>query len=103
MMKTDVRDTSIEAHHEPKASGDLGRQQQEVYDLFLRHPGLRFTRNEVAASLSMRLSSVCGRINALIARRLLEDGERRTCGVTGKNCHAVSIAGVSFAHGNKGS
>lgn len=84
-----VRDTSIAAHIEHKASGKLGAQEQRILE-FLRIRQFGLTRNEIAHALNLRLSSVCGRVNTLIKAGVARDEPRRACTITGTNSHVVT-------------
>lgn len=87
---TGVRDTSRAAYKEHAGSGKLTEQQaQLVY--FLRFKPEGVTRNEIAQGTTLRLSSVCGRVNELIKLNILTDGPRRKCTVTGINSHVVTL------------
>ena len=85
-----VRDTSLEAYVEHAETGKLNEQQQTIM-YFMRFKPDGVTRNELSTGTTMRLSSVCGRVNELIKKGLLEDGPRRKCSITGKNSHVITI------------
>lgn len=85
-----IADTSRSAYREHRASGELGTQQRKLM-LFFHGRGGEHTRSELAQSTGMRLSSVCGRVNELVAMGYLEDAPRRACRVTGKSAHPVRI------------
>lgn len=84
-----VRDTSLEAYVEHAETGKLSEQQQTIM-YFMRFKPDGVTRNELATGSTMRLSSVCGRVNELIKKGLLEDGPRRRCTITGINSHVIT-------------
>lgn len=87
-MKTNVADTSIEAYHGLTVA-QLSASQKRVIEAI--EEGRNYSRAEIAAKTGMRLSSVCGRVNELIAARLLEPAERRSCAETGKSINPVRL------------
>jgi len=89
-LTSHVRDTSREAYKEHAGSGKLTeRQGQIIYYLRFKPQGQ--TRSEIAQGTTLRLSSVCGRVNELIKLGVLTDGPRRKCSVTGINSHVVTL------------
>ena len=91
-VRTGVRDTSVKAYRDHESSGKLSRQEQQVYDHLTLNAHRDFTRSELAQVLRLQLSAICGRVNALIGKKLLTDEQKRVCGVTGKTVHAVKVA-----------
>lgn len=85
-----VADTSLDAYREHRDSGELSAQQKKVMLFFHMHGG-EYTRSELAGSIPMRLSSVCGRVFELIELGYLTEGPRRACGVTGVSAHPVKL------------
>jgi hypothetical protein len=75
-MKTAVSETSREAFHSFSIQ-DLQRREREVVGVFLRIPGLTLSRERLAWILQWKEGSVCGRVNSLIAKGVLEE-----CGET---------------------
>ena len=82
-----VRDTSIEAYHDMKGSGELSVRQQEVLAALER--GRDYSRAEIAMASGLRLSSVCGRVNELIKLGRIAEAPIRACKVTGRTVHPV--------------
>lgn len=69
--------TKSESFHSLSPAGYLQPAQQKVMDLFA-DDGIALTRKQIAAAAAMELSSVCARVNALIAAgRLVPRGERK--------------------------
>jgi hypothetical protein len=85
-----VADTSADAFHEHRDSGRLGEQQRRLMLWFHQHGGAH-TRAELSQATGLRLSSVCGRVNELVALGYLEEGARRPCRVTGRSAHVLAI------------
>ncbi len=85
-----VAETSLDNYREHRDSGKLGEQQRRVM-LFFHMRGGEHTRSELAEKIPMRLSSVCGRVNELIALGYLDEAARRQCRVTGKSAHPVRL------------
>jgi len=84
-----VSDTSIEAYIEHKESGKIGKQAS--YILNSLQDGKSYSRRELANKFNLELSSVCGRVNELLAEGLLEETEKRSCEMTGKTIHPIKI------------
>lgn len=87
-MKTNVRDTSLQAYDSLK----INRGQQRVIDFMTKYPGRDWTRNELATMSGIPIQSVCGRVNELVAAGVLEERVRRACKFTGRQSHPVRLA-----------
>jgi hypothetical protein len=80
-----IATTSIQNYREHRDSGKLGTQAKALLNFIQSMPaGKDISRLELAEAVEMRLSSVCGRINELIAAGLIAPSENRKCGVSGK-------------------
>lgn len=66
-----------------QTSGRAARQRQEVLLALARSGTSGMTRNELARSLRMPVSSVCGRLDELLKERLVLRGPARPSTVTG--------------------
>ena len=84
-----VADTSIENYIEHKDSGKLGQQAVSIYGFLALHSNRNWSRHELARSMNIPLSSVCGRINELLHQGLVVTTEKRSCAITGKTINAV--------------
>lgn len=82
-----VADTSIDAYHTHIEEGLAGKQAQTI--LRGLEDGKDYSRREIARSLGMELSSVCGRVNELLQIGLLEEAPKRRCTITHKTIHPV--------------
>lgn len=80
-MKTDMAWTSLLAYEQLVATGKDKTMRARILKYVIDHPGK--TRNELALRLSMRLASVCGRANELVAAGLLVEDGTRMDAVTG--------------------
>lgn len=89
-----MKSASIDAFYAHRDSGSLGNQERTVLDFLARHPARDWTRSELAAASGIRLSSVCGRANTLVALERVVEGPRRACGVTGRSAHPLRLAPV---------
>jgi DNA-binding IclR family transcriptional regulator len=87
-----VADTSRDAFRDHRDSGALGAQQLQLVRFLARHCSHDWTRSEIATVSGMRLSSVCGRVNELVAVGVVEELPRRRCTVTGRSAHAVRLS-----------
>ena len=84
-----MKDTSILAYkeHQPK----IGSQCMQIFDSM----GFKdYSRRELAKLTGLDLSSVCGRVNELLALGMLEELKTRKCSVTGKTIHPVVKRGL---------
>lgn len=71
-----VASTSIAAHDDAVISGRALTHKARILQ-FLSKGARNYTRNEVAEFTHIRLSTVCGAVNALIKeKKLVEIGER---------------------------
>ena len=77
-----VAQTSIQAYREHKAQGLCGKQAQSILDFM--HPGMGYSRRELARKMGLDLSSVCGRVNELLELGMLKEGSKRRCTITHK-------------------
>lgn len=83
-----VKDTSRKAHKELADSGYMSTQQRDVIKTIGRR---RMTRAEIAERSGIRLSSVCGRVNDLVAAGMLEVAEKSPCSITGKTAEHLAM------------
>ena len=84
-----VRSISIEAYEKHIESGKQATQWMKIYEFLGSH--LPLTRSEISSDTGMRMSSVCGRVHELVQAKLVIEGERRECGVTGEPAHTVTL------------
>lgn len=71
-----IASTSLEAHSNAHITGRILSHKARILQ-FLSKGGRNYTRNEVAEMCHIRLSTVCGAVNALIKeKKLVELGER---------------------------
>jgi hypothetical protein len=82
-----VANTSIEAYDEHKAAGKVGAQAHMI--LGILNSDQNYSRREIAKVAGIELSSVCGRVNELLAVGLLVEDPKRKCSVTGKTINPV--------------
>jgi hypothetical protein len=85
-----VSDTSIQAYHEHGDEGKIGKQCRLI--LSKMREGRDYSRREMAKEFELELSSVCGRVNELVAVGLLEELESRPCKITNKTIHPVRLS-----------
>lgn len=83
-MKTKMAGTSIEAFRSFDPA-QLQNKELEVMKLFAREQ-CALTREVIAETLGWKESAVCGRVNALVDKKLLQeiDGGRTKSGRTAK-------------------
>lgn len=92
-MRTAVRQVSIDAYHAHSSSGALSVQERAIVQFLARAAGAP-TRAEIAAGAGLRVASVCGRVNALLARQILVETPPRRCIETGRSAHGLQLAAV---------
>jgi len=85
-----VSDTSRQAYYEHEGEGKIGKQCRLI--LSKMRKGKDYSRREIAKEFELELSSVCGRVNELLAIGLLEELATRPCQVTKKTIHPVRKA-----------
>ena len=90
-----VKETSRKAYHELREADALGKQQRIVLQA-LRWGDL--TRNEVAEVTGLRVSSVCGRVNDLVAIRMADVAGKFPCNVTGRTAERLTITDKGRAY-----
>ena len=81
--------TSAESYREEKASGREQSQKERVFDL-LKSSGA-MSRRDIAKSLGLQLSAVCGRVNSLMAAGQVENKGKAVCAESGKLVHLVRV------------
>lgn len=99
-MKTAVQDTSIEAYHQLKASGDEMCHRMMVFGVFVEAGYTRdFTRNELCEHFATlkykplsKESSMSGRVNELLEAGVIEVKRTRMCSVSGRRNQALGLA-----------
>lgn len=69
-MRTQVSETSREAFHGIRREGKLQPMQQEILNAL--KDGHLYTRKQLRHVTGMELSSVCGRVNSLLAAGLID-------------------------------
>lgn len=97
-----MKKTSLDAYAELSASGKKLTQQERVLQVLSECAPL--TRNELSERTGLRLSSVCGRVNELVAKGLAGSIGARRCTVTDKTCEVVTnfrTANVDFLDTNR--
>ena len=83
-----VSETSLEALE--KYIEYFGETQEgEVFEYILRHPHM--TRNEISIDTNIKLNAVCGRVNSLIKKGLVEEGEKRLDNYNNTNVRAFTL------------
>lgn len=70
IMRTNVTETSRQAFAELQRDRMLQPMQQRILDVLAG--GARMTRKQLRDATGMELSSVCGRVNSLLAAGLIE-------------------------------
>jgi len=87
--RTNCRWSSIDALY---GATHLGEQERAIVAFLARSGPGDWTRNELAVATGIRISSVSGRINALIERGVVVEGPRRPDRHTHVSSHALWLA-----------
>lgn len=82
--------TSREAFKGIKALGINSRQGRDIIT-FLRARRGQWSRSELSEELGIRLSSICARVNELMAKGLIKSWGTRKCRITGKKVEALCL------------
>ncbi len=88
-----VRQTSITVYLQLRANGTINAQEFDIVDYLLRTGNKALTRRELEAGLNMRGSSVCGRVNSLITKKVLSETLQRKCKISGNTANPVYVSG----------
>jgi hypothetical protein len=87
--KMNIANTSIEAYNEHKATGKVGAQANTILEKM--RPNVNYSRKELSKIIGIELSSICGRVNELLALGLLVEDAQRKCLITGRKINPVRI------------
>ncbi len=90
-----VADTSLMAYHRVVALGITADQQLLILKA-LAKAGEPLTRSELSVKSGVKLSSVCGAVNALVKDGHLIELDWRTCRETGYQAHPLALAFAPF-------
>jgi biotin operon repressor len=85
-----VRDTSLSAYRELKDTGELGKQEQRIYQIILKS-GEAMSLQEIASTTGIGINAVSGRVNGLKKNGFLIESQKRTCKITGRTVRPVRI------------
>ena len=87
---TNIRTTSLQAFR--SIEPELQEREREIIIWLVRHAHLTPTRNELAEASGIRLSSVAGRVNRLVAIGVIEELPARKDKHTGRSAHPLRLA-----------
>jgi DNA-binding MarR family transcriptional regulator len=88
-MRTNVAETSVDCFYKRLHDGSLTKSEAQVLAGYAA--GENFTCRELAKKLNLESSSVSGRINSLLAKRVVVDLGRRVCKVTGESVRMTAL------------
>ncbi len=89
-----IQATSLQAYDELVNAGELGRQQQLVFDI-IRHHSNGMTNAEIAEELRWSINRVTPRVFELREKGFVSEICRRSCRMTG---HKAIVWGVAVRH-----
>lgn len=84
-----MRMTSLMAFDEIQKNGTLGFQEQLIYNYIKNNPKL--TRKQIAKDLDLDTSTVSGRVNGLINKKLVTDEKKGKCPISGKEVGLLEV------------
>lgn len=88
-MQTNVQETSIQCYHSHQQQ--FKTQEEIIYDWIATHNKPAPTRREIAKAINLETSSVAGRVNELLAKKLIEESGKRKCSITGIRASTLII------------
>ena len=88
-MKTNVRDTSLEASFYIRGNGIDLNQKGVIYKMIMRHKGL--TRLELSVKTGIPINAVCGRVKELMNGLWIKEGPARKCKVSGRTAAPLYV------------
>lgn len=92
-MKTNVRDSSLDAYYGDLVASGLAAQQATVLVAMAELGGGWVSRKQIARQTGMETGTVAGRVNALIAAGLVEEEpDGMPCPISGRCVHMVRKA-----------
>lgn len=86
-----TRTTSANAYHAMERNGRLFETTQMILDALNNCPD-GMTRREIEQATGLRINQVAGRVNEMLKRGILKEGERRKCSITGNVVNVVKVA-----------
>jgi hypothetical protein len=90
-VKTDVRDTSIEAYRDLRVRRLLAPKQQLIMDAMRRWGYGNYSLQELSKWTALPINTVSGRCNELKKAGHLEEAPKRKCSITGRTIHPLRI------------
>ncbi len=88
-----VRSTSIQIYRKLKADGTINAQEFDIAAYLLRTGNKALTRREIEEGTGIRGSSVCGRVNSLMDKKVLSETLQRKCKISGNTANPVYVSG----------
>jgi hypothetical protein len=89
-----VRDTSLAAYRGLQQSGELTRQQREIFAFITSGTRSDWTRKEISEACGIPINAVAGRVHELVEKGKLEELPRRACRITGEQAHPLRARGL---------
>lgn len=86
-----LSETSSDAFHSLSPKNYLQPKQEQILALF--RPGVRLSRQQISAMCPMPINGVCGRVDSLVAAKILEECGDRIDPLTHKRQRLLRLAG----------
>lgn len=87
-MKTNVRESSLDAYFDVKQTSTLQDQQRKIINVMI--PGKVYTRRELAVLSGIETSTVSARVNAMLNTVVEVIGKKKDS-ITHKNVEAIKL------------
>jgi DNA-binding MarR family transcriptional regulator len=88
-MRTNVKDTSIDAYDDLRHTIKLGKMQQDVLNVM--KPNTIYTRRELSRITKLETSTIAGRVNELIEAGYIDVVNKIKCPITNKTVEALTL------------
>lgn len=87
-MKTNIKESSLDAYFDVKQTSTLQDQQRKIINVMI--PGKVYTRRELAVLSGIETSTVSARVNAMLDTVVEVIGKKKDA-LTGKNVEALIL------------
>ena len=86
-MRTAVAESSIQNFYAELHNGGLQLRERQI--LLAMKPNTNYTRLELSEASGITINNVAGRVNSLVAKGVLVEGEKRLCRISGRNVGTI--------------
>ncbi len=86
-----IRQESINAYRHLKKTGIINQQEFDIVDYLLRTGNKAMTRRELSEGTGILISSIAGRVNRLLKKKVLAESLKRKCKISGMKVTPVFV------------